>query len=324
MVSLFGWRKPRVRVFLPTEMRWTAFWPKSRLYPRLLAAGVVFVDTPDAADVLVASRVDALIPHGGLDRAFMIWTREPRQSTALQSPFACPGIRRPVHVMNCYTEDLNTTPVGLLDEPAVDRAAAIQAFRAKRRRTVMLATHVAGRDLYVGGRNIDLNGLRVAIAAHFNGRGVCDVYGRNWPAPIKVSGESRAGAWVQAKRAILAAYQVNIAIENTSWRYYITEKIWQAIGGHCLPVYYGEDNGIYELFPRDSFIEAHGRTPAELCDLVEGMGAAERLERYTRCVDALNRAVARWADETPDTGVIARTVARLFALKDSGRDGPAA
>jgi hypothetical protein len=322
MRSFFTRKHAGVRLFLPEEMRWTVFWPKNRSFPRLGAAGVTFVDRPEAADILVATQVDALMPHAGLDREFLVWTREPRLSTVRHPTFESPGFARPIHVMNCFTGDLNVTPVALLDEKAVEREPALRAFRGKRRRTAMLATHVIRRDLYVGARNIDLNALRVAIATLFNAKGACDVYGRGWPAPVRVSGESRGTGWVQAKRAILAAYQVNIALENTSWRYYITEKIWQAIAAGCLPVYYGADNGIYELFPPDSFVEAHGLSPDALLDRIEGMGGAERLERYALCVDAMNRAVARREDEDPDRGVVERTVARLAALKE-GRAGRA-
>jgi hypothetical protein len=310
MFSFLAARKRALRLFRAAEMTWTMFSPASRSHALLAAHGIGFTDDVRDADIVIAERIDALLPHGASGRGFAVWTPEPRYSTAQRSPVTSPGIRRPVHVMNCYT-GLNRHPLAQVGRAPLDRDAAIRAFRGKPRRTAMLASHFVERDLYLGRRNIDLNAFRIALARHFQAQGDCDVYGLYWPDTVVVSGESRGKGWVAAKQEILRGYDVNIAIENTSVRYYVSEKLWQAIRGACLPVYYGHDNGIYEVFPRDSFVEAHGRTPAELYDIVQGMRPAERLERFVRCVDALNRGVARSRDEQLKAALVARTAAFL-------------
>jgi hypothetical protein len=307
MLSFLRRRKPRLRLFRATEMTWTMFSPASKRHALLAGHGVTFTHGVDDADIVLADRIDALLPYGASGRRFAVWTPEPRYNTAQRSPVESPGIRGPVHVMNCYT-GLNTHPLAHAGGKPLDRDAAIRAFREKPRRTAMLASHFVERDLYLGGRNIDLNAFRIALALHFQAHGACDIYGRYWPPGVTVSGESRGPGWGDAKQQILRGYDVNIALENTDVRHYVTEKIWQAIRGACLPVYCGHRNGIYEAFPRDSFIEAHGRTPAELLDIVERMPAAERLERFVRCVDALNRAVARVEAEQLEAALVLRTV----------------
>ena len=234
---LFGRRpRPRLRLFAVEEMPWTMFVPTDDMHRPLLATGVALVDTPEEADILIARRLEALIPTGGLAKKRAIWTHEPRYNMAQTSPVTTPAITGPIHVMNCYTGDLNTGPLSFGPRGSLDRDAAIRGFAAKPRRTVMLATYRANSEFFVGGQDISLVGLRNAIALHFQRHGECDVWGKRWPEAVRVTGENRGGEWIGRKMAVLRDYGINIAYENSHFRYYVTEKIWHAVAAGCLPV----------------------------------------------------------------------------------------
>ena len=89
-----------------------------------------------------------------------------------------------------------------------------------------------------------------------------------------------------AKREILSHYKINICLENTIIPHYVTEKLWDAILGACLPIYHGSDNRIYDTFPRKSFIEASGKSIEELASEVINMSSEEMDARYAACLRA--------------------------------------
>ena len=140
--------------------------------------------------------------------------------------------------------------------------------------------------MLLDGRDIDLQQSRQQLALRLLEVGFCDVYGRNWPKNTNIAGQSRKGEWQEAKRNILGHYKINICFENTIIPHYVTEKFWDAILGGCLPIYHGSDNGIYETFPRNSFIEASGKSVEEIGDEVINMSSEEMDARYAACLRA--------------------------------------
>jgi hypothetical protein len=94
-----------------------------------------------------------------------------------------------------------------------------------------------------------------------------------------------------AKQAVLNNYAINIAFENTIIPHYVTEKIWDAVKGACLPVYHGVGNGIYEDFPEGSFIEAAGKANGALAEEIIHMPRSEASDRYEACLAVYQRVV---------------------------------
>ena len=62
--------------------------------------------------------------------------------------------------------------------------------------------------------------------------------------------------WMEQKIAFSLQYKFSIAIENTSYPGYVTEKIVNAYAAGCIPIYYG-DPTIVEDFNPESFVNLH-------------------------------------------------------------------
>ncbi|HEY9640605.1 MAG TPA: glycosyltransferase family 10 [Coleofasciculaceae cyanobacterium] len=75
-----------------------------------------------------------------------------------------------------------------------------------------------------------------------------DLYGRNLPSPIRSAGE------MKNKWHSMAPYYYNLAIENyADNRWYVSEKLWDALLAWCLPIYYG-GSAADKLLPPGSFL----------------------------------------------------------------------
>ncbi len=76
----------------------------------------------------------------------------------------------------------------------------------------------------------------------------CDLYGRNLPNWVKTSGEL-SNKWYG-----MAPYYYNLAIENyADNKWYVSEKMWDALLAWCLPIYYG-GSAADKLLPPGSFL----------------------------------------------------------------------
>ena len=280
-------RPGSIRVFRADCMEYTPFRDCEPIHEVFAAAGMKFVDTPAEADIILARREEALEPYGCYHANFVIWTHEPRHNNRVETPITIPGIRNPVHIMNCYTGQIYVDNFYFFPGCEIDYDCMMEKFARKPRRAVALATYrPPPTDVWLDGRNIDLHQSRQQLALRLLEYEFCDVYGRNWPKNIKIAGESRKGPWWEAKKDVLSHYKINICFENTIIPHYVTEKLWDAIVSACLPVYHGSDNRIYETFPRNSFIEASGKLTDELASEVINMSLDEMEARYAACLQA--------------------------------------
>ena len=117
-----------------------------------------------------------------------------------------------------------------------------------------------------------------------------DVYGRDWPKHT-TKGQSRGKNWRNKKQKILQNYDFNLAFENTNWPYYCTQKIWDSIQGGCLPIYYGDNNAIYQDFPEDSFLDyCQFGDAQELFMYIQLMTTQEFVKRMNLCIETFNQA----------------------------------
>lgn len=81
------------------------------------------------------------------------------------------------------------------------------------------------------------------------------VHDKGWPSNIAVENSRNQADWANRKVETIKSYRYCVAIENTDWPYYLSEKIWQAMRGGCVPVYGGSQGTIYEDFEPDTFID---------------------------------------------------------------------
>ncbi len=301
----------------------------------LQSQGIEFRDEADA-DILVSGTfkglAKSLLKYGNRKR-YLIWTIEPRFDTCFAAQRRYPFLP-PIHIFNLYSHPFEDNLFFFPKGQSLMQLRRFSGFeeRSQQRRIITLMTHQAGRDwrLPYEGRDLDLCNLRteIAIAAHRQDR--IDIHGRKWPQNIAVQGESRGNKdWRNLKTGILQDYHFNLCFENTNWPYYCSEKIWQAIQGGCLPIYYGEGNRIYDDFPEDSFIDyAQLGSPEALFWFLDEMLPQEFLERYNRCVETYNSALDRYYATDPTERLLKKTVAKLQAIAGysgtqvSGLDDP--
>lgn len=283
--------------------------------------GVVFVDRPEAADIIVACRASSLKGLDVFDAKLAVWTHEPRFNDYTSSPTFDEGIRKPIFVMNAYTGRVFTNTVSFFFprvKPDFDQCLA--RHRDKPNRAVLLATYRSERNSVIhGSLDSDLNIKRQQLAIRLQSRGFCDIFGRKWPSSYQVLGESRGAEWHDIKLELLAGYSFNIAYENTLIPYYTTEKIWDAILGASLPVYHA-NKGIYDVLPKDSFVDGAGKTTEEIADEIMAMTPATRIDRYATCLKAFCTAAASGAPEDARRGLVRRTRDFLHEVLESSHD----
>jgi hypothetical protein len=83
--------------------------------------------------------------------------------------------------------------------------------------------------------------LKTNMNIHIYGRG-CGYY-----SDLRVKGE------IDSKEMAFLPYKYSIAIENSSYKYWITEKFYDPILCDCVPLYWGADN-VGDLFGNQSHI----------------------------------------------------------------------
>ena len=307
-------RPGAICIFRADCMEYTPF-SAGRPIPEVLAAGgVELVDNPASANIIIARREEALQVYGSCNVNFAIWTNEPRYNNRVETPATVHGIRNPVHIMNAYTGQIYVDNFYYFQRREIDYDEMMRAFARKPRRAVILASYRAPpTDVVLDGRDIDLQQSRQQLALRLLEYAFCDVYGRNWPKNTKILGESRRGAWRDAKFDILSRYKLNICFENTIIPHYVTEKLWDAILGACLPIYHGS-NDIYETFSKNSFIEAGGKSIEKLASEVINMSPEEMDARYSACLRAYLDACKQDRGQLSYDDRLARTLCFLRSI----------
>ena len=144
---------------------------------------------------------------------------------------------------------------------------------------------------------IDLNIVRQEIAQCAYEKGFGTIIGNGWN---EISGYENSGFdagnenWWDTKLGILKCFRFNIAIENTLWKHYVSEKIWHSIKAGSLPIYWGNDSSIYETFPRNSFIDASEFINySDLIDYCINLSYELWLERMEKCIKVYNDSIIK-------------------------------
>ncbi|WP_397303662.1 glycosyltransferase family 10 domain-containing protein [Nonlabens ulvanivorans] len=281
-----------IKVFTSGNMKWTPFGvfnPDD--IPFLNSHGITIVPNVKNADIIVSQNLKHLkkfLLKYSFTKKFLLWTNEPRFDTTngqIKNMFL--GLSR-VHIMNVYNQQVfhSTTPFNYsFFRSSLDLLPA--DYKLENKKVVALMSFYKGlqtENVMIHGIDVDLIKKRTEIALYGNKINAIDVYGKGWPDGISLE-DSREGDWSTRKRDLLNPYHFNLAFENTSALNYITEKIWDSIENYCLPIYYG-DNGIYDLFPQDSFIDySQINNPKTLFEIIENMSDQEYMTRLNKCIE---------------------------------------
>ncbi|TQI71524.1 hypothetical protein JM79_2464 [Gramella sp. Hel_I_59] len=262
----------------------------------LRSNGIVLTGNIMDADILISQNYKHLKKYfifSLINKKFLVWTLEPRFNTSFKSVEKVLGGFIKCHFMNIYTRDVFTTGLNFHAKNISKKLAQISDdFELKNRRVVALMSYFKGIDsspLLNNGDDIDLIKIRTKIALKGFEKDLFDIYGRGWPEGIVVE-NSRRGNWKDRKIEILKSYNFNLCFENTMAHNYITEKIWDSIENYCLPIYYGKGNNIYQIFPKESFIDYSNFTePSDLFNYIENMSSSEFIERINKCISVYNK-----------------------------------
>jgi alpha(1,3/1,4) fucosyltransferase len=257
--------------------------------------GVEITENINEADILISQNLKHLKPYFWRyyrKKKFLVWTLEPRFDTSFKSCKKFLFGKVKCHFMNIYTGDVFTTGLAFHAHHINKILIPLeQSFKLQNYCAVALMSYFKGVDsprLIRNGVNIDLIKLRSEIAIYGQSRGLLDIYGKGWPNNLSIE-DSRQGDWKLRKFQILNKYSFNLCFENTISPNYITEKIWDSLENYCLPIYYGKGNGIYNIFPKNSFIDySDFNNPKELFDYIQNMDSLEYLERLNKCINVYN------------------------------------
>lgn len=180
---------------------------------------------------------------------------------------------------------------------------------------------------------MDLTGARWKIAQSGTAEGLLDLYGRGW-RDLRTQGEHRFGAdgrdHSEIKREISSGYCVQVALENTYIRNYVTEKFWQSADAGCMPVYLGS-SWLDKYVDPGLYLDLRGFRNTE--DLWESVNIAvsrpaESEERVREIQDVTARlrsearsgaAYTRWTEQLLD---VIEALLDQDALSSSGWNSP--
>jgi hypothetical protein len=275
--------------------------------------GVELVSDPVEAHWIIAPRVKSLIPYclKFPGKKFLVYTNEPRHSRLIAKQFRPAPLLPKIEVMNVFTGDVfwhnfhflgsyHFDTQGSLDidlQRSLPPLSASDLGTSDKRPVAAFFTYRLDNDTsyVIEGVDCDLELARCSYARALHEAGLCDIYGGNWPPGVSredsgyTSSPEAAIPWWTRKMSLLAGYRYNLCLENTSANYYCTEKIWHAIQAGTLPIYWGANNTIFEVFPRNSFIDlADFHSPEGLIEYLHMLTGDEYLERINKCREVFN------------------------------------
>lgn len=286
---------------------------------------IVIVTNVNEANVIISQNLKFLKKYfwrALFGKQFLIWTVEPRFDTHFKSSkkylfglFKC-------HFMNIYTKDIFVTNISI-HRKRINKTLELlpEDFSLNSKKIVVLMSYYKGTEapsLIYNGENIDLIALRSKIALEGNKKNLIDIYGKGWPKGVSIE-DTRDGDWGTSKISILNKYNFNLCFENTAAHNYMTEKIWDSIENYCLPIYYGKNTNVYEIFPKNSFIDyADFKSQEELFNFINNISSEEFVTRMNKCLKVYNsiseKGMSLVKEERKKT--LDKIVEKLFCMKN--------
>ncbi|HEY9849892.1 MAG TPA: glycosyltransferase family 10 [Leptolyngbyaceae cyanobacterium] len=287
-----------IKIFLADPMLHTPFINKQHV--KFLNQHQIFItDDRTECDIIVSRRMRFLLPYRIQDilgkKQYLIWTHEPRFDTHFKNINEGFLWLKKVYIMNVYTGDIYLRNYTIYHWQINQNLPMLtqenfKEFKNKKVAALMLYRNNKYRwSLQKDGKELDLCYLRTRIALEGHKLNKIDIYGKGWPSGISIE-NSRGSGWSDRKGEILNNYHFNLCFENTNYPHYCTEKIWDSIRCGCLPIYYGNQNKIYEDFPKNSFLDyCDFKNPAELYEYIDQMDVEEFRRRMNLCIGVYNR-----------------------------------
>lgn len=290
-----------IKVFKINDLRYTPFDQNfiKEDFSYLEKAGIIITTKKKEADIFVSSHpknIKKFILKNPFKRNFLLWTNEPRNSQTNSKSYLPFFMLWKVNVMNVYSGDIFVSNVSYQEKRFLlnkeKEHLSPMTFSLSNKKVVALMSYYQGgknSKCIIDGSNIDLIQKRSKIAMYGSKRRFLDVYGKGWPSGISKE-DSRVGNWVERKENILKNYHFNLCFENTVFPHYITEKIWDSIENHCLPIYFGgKRSSIYSSFPKNSFIDYNEyKNEKELFDYIQNISSSDFVERMNKCLSVYN------------------------------------
>jgi len=274
---------------------------QKQVFSQLQEQGIEVTTDQTEADIIISQYfviLESFARKYGHLKKYLLYTEEPRFDLNFESKVNVDGVE--INIMNIYTGDVFLNNYSLciwrsnvFSQP-LNSVTQDDFWRPQHKKIVaLMSKHPIGgfTSLVRDGKSIDLYEIRNQIALEGHQVGKVDIYGKGWEAGITIE-DSRDGDWTNRKFEILQDYHFNLCFENTIAPYYCTEKIWDAIIGGCLPIYYGGQNStIYEDFPPNSFLDyCQFHDPGELFQYIEKMTFTEYKQRLNLCIETFNQA----------------------------------
>jgi len=276
--------------------------------------GLEVVDTPEKADVIIASWLKELSPyiqHFGNGKRFLQWNPEPLWMAFEKSVSFNPvmyvmaeqyGQTVPVHIVSPATGDLFTDNYFFLrstPEEVEDTLNDKAVFDGSNRKVAAVMTYRNSPQFSYKFSDsfYSINNERCRLALDGMMQGMVDIYGRDWPHGF--SKEDSRNEHTARKPAILKPYHFNLCSENTIAPGYVTEKIWESVANGCLPIYHaGKEHAVYKDFAPNSFIDtALIDDNSQLWAYINSITPREYYKRFQLCYDALVTAMERTRGE---------------------------
>ena len=224
----------------------------------------------------------------------LLWTHEPRYNTLTKNFLKGNFIYPDIHIMNIYNGNIyvnNYSHYGIHIKQKLNFIDK-EFIKNKNEKIIGLASYIVKpneQKLIFNGVNYDLALKRQRLLMDGYYMGVVDVYGKRWPDNIALQNSRDSADWHTKKMDLIGSYKFNICMENTDYRYYVSEKIWDSINSYCLPIYRGSEDFIYEDFPRNSFIDFNDFScNHELLEYVININDDDYCDRMNRCIEAYN------------------------------------
>lgn len=287
-----------IKIFLLDSMEYTPFAMVDGV--RILAENdIVITQNVNETDIIIARKYSLnrnqyfKLFQFKRGTSLLIWTHEPRNSFEEQPiKLLLPGIK--VYFMNLYTRDVfldNYAFTVVLDHrPKVMTSLTYHQKKKKIAGIVSWVSDSKRRYKEKNGVNIDLSHKRQELLLKGSEQGIMDVFGERWPNGLSMGDTRWEADWSGLKIKIASEYLYCIAIENTDWPYYVSEKIWHAILAGCLPIYAGSAGTIYEDFEENSFVDYNQFQSDEEClEFIKNLSEGEFLDRYNSCARSVDR-----------------------------------
>lgn len=116
---------------------------------------------------------------------------------------------------------------------------------------------------------------------------------------------------IKDKSEAVDAYRYHLAIENHVCRHHWTEKLADALLGHCLPLYHGCPN-VFDYFPEESLIPIDIGKPDDAIEIIQ---RAVRDSEYEKRVKAISEARRLVLEKYGIFAVVSKLVSELHSKK---------